>query len=55
MDRKDLLWWESFYSARVQVGKLLISSWVDFQKEIREKFYPIGYKDALFFKWIHLK
>ena len=55
MGRKALLWWESFCRARVQSGKLPISSWIDFQKELRKNFYPLGYEDELFLKWIHLK
>ena len=30
MGRKALLWWESFCRARVQLGQLSISSWIDF-------------------------
>ena len=55
MGRKALIWWESFCRARVQSRQLLISSWTDFQKELRKNFYPLGYEDELFLKWIHLR
>eukprot|EP01018_Ginkgo_biloba_P015883 Gb_35176 [translate_table: standard] len=28
---------------------------MDFQKELRKNFYPLGYEDELFLKWIHLR
>ena len=42
MGRKALLWWEYFCRARVQSGQRPISSWIDFQKELRKNFYPLG-------------